>query len=77
MAGTITVSMTVAEYERYQDFKGAEATKKSMEAQMKLQQQQARQLAECVEQTFGNIQNIAILGNSAAHALELAREVLS
>ena len=77
MARIITVSMTAAEYERYQEFKGAEATKKSTETQMKIQQQQARQLAESVEQTFGSIQNVGILGDSAARALELAREVLS
>ena len=72
-----TVQMNEEEYEHFQHVQGLEKTYKSTMAQMKIQQKQARELAESVVKMFGEIENLKALGGSPAQALELAQDVLT
>lgn len=72
-----TVQMNEEEYEHFRHVQGLEKTYKSTMAQMKIQQKQARELAESVVNLFETIENPEALGISAARALELARDVLT
>lgn len=77
----ITVQMTREEYERYQEFCGAEKTVASMRAQMTIQQRQAQSLAENVllgldERILTDEVNIADV-SAARRAIAAACEIVS
>ena len=76
-----TVRMTEEEYENFQHVKGLENTLCSTITQMKLQQKQAKELAENVIAALGDakgdVRKVDFACSAAVKALSIAHDVLT
>lgn len=72
---TVIVTMTRDEYEKFLEFKGRENSKKSLIAQMKLQQRQAKELSR---EVLAALETCQVFNEEARErAIEIAKDILT